>query len=70
MTKPVDAAADELTVKNLLRAIADAEVKKTIDDPPQDLLPFGLAPPFVTIDDHRPRTARRCPASRSARPPR
>jgi hypothetical protein len=49
MTKPVDAAADELAVKNLVRAIAEAEVKKTIDDPPQDLLPFGLAPPFVTI---------------------
>jgi hypothetical protein len=49
MTKPVDAPADELAVKNLIRAIADAEVKKTIDDPPADLLPFGLAPPFVTI---------------------
>jgi hypothetical protein len=49
MTKPVDAAADALAVKNLVRAIAEAEVKKTIDDPPQDLLPFGLAPPFVTI---------------------
>lgn len=49
LTKPVDAAADPLTVKNLIRAIAEAEVKKTIDDPPQDLLPFGLAPPFVTI---------------------
>src|SRR5512143_1913178 len=49
MTKPVEAAGDELAVKNLVRAIAEAEVKKTIDDPPQDLLPFGLAPPFVTI---------------------
>jgi hypothetical protein len=49
MTKPVASAADEMAVKNLLRAIAEAEVKKTIDDPPQDLLPFGLAPPFVTL---------------------
>jgi hypothetical protein len=49
MTKPLEAAADDLAVKNLVRAIAEAEVKKTIDDPPQDLLPFGLAPPFVTI---------------------
>lgn len=49
MLRPVDAAADEVAVKNLVRAITDAEVKKTIDDPPQDLLPFGLAPPFVTI---------------------
>lgn len=49
MLKPIEAAADDVAVKNLVRAIADAEVKKTIDDPPQDLLPFGLAPPFVTI---------------------
>lgn len=49
LTKPVEAAADDLAVKNLVRAIAEAEAKKTIDDPPQDLLPFGLAPPFVTI---------------------
>lgn len=49
LTKPMEAAADELAVKNLVRAIAEAEAKKTIDDPPQDLLPFGLAPPFVTI---------------------
>jgi hypothetical protein len=49
MTKPVDAAADDTAVKNLLRAIAEADVKKTIDDPPADLLPFGLAPPFVTL---------------------
>jgi Domain of unknown function (DUF4340) len=49
LTKPVEAAADDVTVKNLLRAIADAEVKKTIDDPPQDLTQFGLAPPVATI---------------------
>ncbi|MEO8602156.1 MAG: DUF4340 domain-containing protein [bacterium] len=49
MTKPVDAVADDVTVKNLLRAIAEAEVKKTIDDPPADLAPFGLAQPMATI---------------------
>ena len=49
LTKPVDAAADDLTVKNLIRAVADAEVKKTIDDPPQDLTQFGLASPAVTV---------------------
>jgi hypothetical protein len=49
LTKPVQAAADDLTVKNLLRAIADAEVKRTIDDPPQDLAQFGLAPPAATV---------------------
>ncbi len=49
LTAPVDAAADQIVVANLLRAITDAEVKKTIDDPPADLAPFGLASPFVTI---------------------
>ena len=49
LTKPTEAVADDMTVKNLLRAIADAEVKKTIDDPPAELAPFGLAQPMVTI---------------------
>jgi hypothetical protein len=49
MRKPVDAVADDVTVKNLLRAIAEAEVKKTIDDPPADLAPFGLAQPMATV---------------------
>jgi hypothetical protein len=49
LTKPVAAAADEVTVKNLLRAIADAEVTKTLDDAPTDLAPFGLTTPAVTV---------------------
>jgi hypothetical protein len=49
LTKPVAAGADDVTVKNLLRAIADAEAKKTIDDPPADLAPFGLTTPTVTV---------------------
>jgi hypothetical protein len=49
MTKPAAALADGVAVKNLVRAIADAEVKKTIDDPPADLAPFGLAQPQVTV---------------------
>jgi len=49
LSKPLQTAADDITVKNLLRAIADAEVKKTIDEPPQDLAPFGLAPPEVVV---------------------
>jgi hypothetical protein len=48
MTKPVAAPADDITVKNLVRAIADAEVSKTIDQP-SDLTQFGLAQPMVTI---------------------
>ena len=49
LTKPVDAPADDITVKNLIHAIADAEVKKTIDPPPQDLTQFGLTQPAATI---------------------
>jgi hypothetical protein len=49
MTKPVAAAADDITVKNLIHAIADAEVKKTIDEVPADLTQFGLAQPAVTV---------------------
>ncbi|MDX2168497.1 MAG: DUF4340 domain-containing protein [Deltaproteobacteria bacterium] len=49
VTKPVEALADGVAVKNMIRAIADAEVKKTIDDPPADLAPFGLAQPEVTV---------------------
>ena len=49
VTKPVSAPADDITVKNLLHAIADAEVSKTLDTPPADLAPFGLAQPMVTI---------------------
>jgi hypothetical protein len=49
VVKPVDAAADDVTVKNLIHAIADAEVKKTIDEPPADLAQFGLTQPMVTL---------------------
>ncbi len=46
---PIDAAADETAVKNLVRAIAECEVKKTLDEVPQDLAPFGLDTPKVTV---------------------
>jgi hypothetical protein len=49
ITKPVTAPADDITVKNLLHAVADAEAKKTIDQPPADLAPFGLSQPFVRV---------------------
>jgi hypothetical protein len=49
LTKPVQAPADDITVKNLIRAVADAEVKKTIDEPPSDLTQFGLAQPMVVV---------------------
>jgi hypothetical protein len=49
MTQPIEDLADEPTVTNLVRAIADCEVKKTLDDVPADLAPFGLDKPKVEI---------------------
>ncbi len=49
LSKPVDAAADETTIKNLINAVATAEVKKTLDDTPDNLAPFGLDQPFATV---------------------
>jgi hypothetical protein len=49
LTKPVDDLADEPSINNLLRAIADCEVKSTLDDVPTDLAPFGLDKPKVEV---------------------
>lgn len=49
LIQPVDAAADELTVKNLINAIAECEVKRELEDTPNDLAPFGLDQPFVSV---------------------
>jgi hypothetical protein len=48
LTKPLDAAADSMTVKNLINAIAEAEVKKTFDQA-SDLAPYGLDQPFAKV---------------------
>src|ERR1051325_8894481 len=37
LVKPVEGPADETTVKNLLHAIAECEIKKSLDDVPKDL---------------------------------
>ncbi len=47
ITQPIEADADETTVKNLINAIADAEVKRTLDEAPQDLAVYGLTTPVV-----------------------
>lgn len=49
LAQPVDDLADEPSVTNLLRAIADCEVKSTLDDVPADLAPFGLDKPKVEV---------------------
>lgn len=49
MTAPVEAAADQTAITNLLGAIADAEQTKTIEDPGEDLAVYGLDAPAVTV---------------------
>ncbi len=49
LVQPVDAAADELAVKNLIQAIAECEVKREVEENPSDLAPFGLDQPFVSV---------------------
>lgn len=49
LTAPIEANADNVAVDNLVRAIADCEVKKTLEDAPEDLAPFGLDTPQTTV---------------------
>ncbi|MFI5398596.1 MAG: DUF4340 domain-containing protein [Candidatus Binatia bacterium] len=48
LTKPLEATADSTIVKNLISAIAEAEVKKTFDDA-SNLAQYGLDQPFVKV---------------------
>ena len=48
LTKPLDAPADPVAAKNLVNAIAEAEVKKTLDDA-SDLGQYGLDQPFAKV---------------------
>jgi Domain of unknown function (DUF4340) len=49
ITEPIDAPADATTVKNLVNAIAECEVKRDIKDASTDLSTYGLDKPFVTV---------------------
>ena len=49
ITQPVEADADESTVNNLITAVVDAEVKRTLDEVPQDLTVYGLNTPVVKM---------------------
>ena len=49
LTEPLDAPADATTVKNLISAIADCEVKRDLKDASSDLSLYGLDKPFVTV---------------------
>jgi hypothetical protein len=49
LTQPLHAEADETVVKTIARAVADCEVKKTLESGSSDLAPFGLDKPQVTV---------------------
>jgi uncharacterized protein DUF4340 len=49
ITKPLDVAADTTTVKNLVSAIAECEVKKTLTDASSDPAQYGLDHPLVKV---------------------
>jgi len=49
ITQPVQADADEETVKNLIGALTDTEIRRTLDEVPQDLTVYGLNTPVVTV---------------------
>jgi hypothetical protein len=49
LTKPLEALADSTTVKNLVNAIAECEVKKELTEAAADLSQYGLDKPLVTV---------------------
>jgi Domain of unknown function (DUF4340) len=49
IVKPIVADADQTVANNLARAIADCEVKKTVEEKAADLKPFGLDKPQVIV---------------------
>ena len=49
ITKPIGAAADQTTANNLAHAIADCEITKTVEEKADNLAPFGLDKPQVTV---------------------
>ncbi|HVN88137.1 MAG TPA: DUF4340 domain-containing protein [Candidatus Binatia bacterium] len=49
LTKPIDTAADDTAMRNLVNAIAECEVKKDLENPQADLSTYGLDRPFVRV---------------------
>jgi len=49
LERPLQADADETAVKNLLRTIAECEVKKTVEEESSDLSKFGLDNPATRV---------------------
>jgi hypothetical protein len=49
ITKPVGTQADQTAASNLARAIAQCEITKTVEEKAENLAPFGLDKPQVTV---------------------
>jgi hypothetical protein len=49
LTAPLEADADETSVDNLVKAIAECEVKRKLEDVPEDLTPYGLGDGSITV---------------------
>jgi hypothetical protein len=49
IVRPLEADADDTTVRNLITAIADAQVTKTLEDVSDKLASYGLATPEATV---------------------
>ncbi len=49
MVKPIQTGADTSAVNTLTREIADADLKRTVDEHPANLALFGLDKPAVTV---------------------
>jgi len=50
LTKPVEADADDPVVNNMIVAIEQASVSRSLDDVGDKLASYGLAPPEATVD--------------------
>jgi hypothetical protein len=49
MVKPLQTDADKSAIGTLTREIADADIKRVVDEHPANLAPFGLDKPAVTL---------------------
>lgn len=49
VTKPFGVKADQTAANNLARAIADAQITRTVEDQPANLSPFGLDKPQTIV---------------------
>jgi Domain of unknown function (DUF4340) len=49
ITKPLGTQADQTAASNLARAIAQCEITKTVEEKAENLAPFGLDKPQVTV---------------------